>query len=292
MKNFLQEKLDYILKILDEENKKMNKIRRLLDRNLEKIEGVRLNIDDGKSFLEEKEKNFENDLHELQSQGRDNSFVHQTRSVSHSISELNSIDLPAKLSASNLPRVEEVEKHKEISPNFKKFKNNNKIMTEFSNETSKRPEKINEIEEKQPQIQEFIPFNFEKPYNNKKILNLQSVQENEFADDLDNSPLNFNIDKGDKNHKFEFSNNVRLMQNKLSQSLSRIRMDLNEDDKKNETVYESFEISRFQAENKNISKVMDDIISDLDNEDEESKDDNDLWIDKQVKFCILINTQK
>ena len=58
-------------KILEEENKKMQKLRRQLDRNLEKMDGIRLNVDDGQSFFEAQNKNFEDDLI---SQGRDNSI--------------------------------------------------------------------------------------------------------------------------------------------------------------------------------------------------------------------------
>lgn len=265
----------YMYKILEEENKKMQKLRRQLDRNLEKMDGIRLNVDDGQSFFEAQNKNFEDDLI---SQGRDNSINLKSKSVPHSLQEINYIDFPPKLSASHLPIVDEVENHKEISPYVKNHYSNYEKNIDFTAEAISKNE---EKEGVKTQTQVFSSFHMEHS-KKKDSSDLEPIYEDKYADDLPKKyEKEMNISKEERKQNFEFSNNVKIMQNKLSQSLSRIRMDFNEDDKKNETLYESFENSGWKPENQNQnSKIMDDIISD-DSDEFESKA-NDLLIDRQV----------
>ena len=274
----------YMYKILEEENKKMQKLRRQLDRNLEKMDGIRLNVDNGQSFCEAQNKNFEDDLI---SQGRDNSINLKTKSVSHSLQEINYIDFPPKLSASHLSIVDEAENHKEISPYVKNHDSNYERNVDFPKEAIS----INEKKEGlniQTKTKGFSSYHVEIS-KNKDTLDLEPIHEDEYGDELENLPSKklgkeLNISKEERGKNSEFSNNVKLMQNKLSQSLSRIRMDFNEDDKKNETLYESFENSCLKQENQNRnSKIMDDVLSD-DSDDFESEDD--FFIDREVKIKI------
>lgn len=268
----------YIYKIFEEENKKMQKLRRQLDRNLEKMDGIRLNVDDGQSFFEAQNKNFEDDLI---SQGRDNSINLKTKSASHSLQEINYIDFPPKLSASHLPIVDEVENHKEISPYVKNHKKNYAQVTDFQAEAISKNEKNEDLKAQAKGLSTF-QLEFSK---NKESSDLEPIHEDEYGDEIENLPSKklgkgFNVSKDEKVKIAEFSDNVKLMQNKLSQSLSRIRMDFNEDEKKNETLYESFENSGLKPENQNRnSKIMDDILSD-DSDDFESE--NDLLTDREV----------
>ena len=209
----LKKQMTNLTKLFESEKKNLNKMIRKIDHKLDKMEGIRMNVNDGKSFLASQEE-FKEDG---QSQNEFSSLVKGDSKFSFRSEELlNSPDFM------NVNYEEYMRKHSKALSSIKEEDSPAKLppYEDFRQSTAELKRAMSNISK-----------GGEKQEDSK-------TQEKP-TPELKKQEVQFNLPEEKRNH--EDNTEIKELQNALSVSLNKIRLDEPFNSKIDNTVFESFE---------------------------------------------------